>query len=350
MKPPPIPQNSLDDLIAAALHGDLTPEEHTQFESRLQTDPNAQAAYQEAQAMHDLLEQTNRSAQPDPDFEQRMVSGVRRKIANPPHQETAWESLLVLWKAITGVGKFVLRIRWKEAVGICVIIAFLTAVALGPITNGTKQARQMAQMEQSKELQSQVDDLKSKDAGSADLKKTIQNQGINYVETAQKGMTLSGYIDYGKALETPAASGPALASAADSEQFKFPQGQDAQTTPQGGTVKGTPFTVPSQVQNEDASEQKSADVAVTASPVAAPPPAATFAVPTVDEPVDRNAVSDSSGKLGEVPQTKLAFSIGGQRRETQHHFTSGQARYKPRRRSLPPTRASSSATRSSISR
>src|SRR5258708_31540649 len=30
---------------------------------------------------------------------------------------------------------------------------------------------------------------------SEDLKKVIENEGINYVETAQKGITLSGYVD-----------------------------------------------------------------------------------------------------------------------------------------------------------
>jgi anti-sigma factor RsiW len=42
---PVSPHDPLDDLIAAALHGDLSPEERAQFESRLQTDPAAQAAY-----------------------------------------------------------------------------------------------------------------------------------------------------------------------------------------------------------------------------------------------------------------------------------------------------------------
>jgi hypothetical protein len=32
---PVLPHDPLDDLIAAALHGELTPEERTQFESRL---------------------------------------------------------------------------------------------------------------------------------------------------------------------------------------------------------------------------------------------------------------------------------------------------------------------------
>src|SRR5476651_2419525 len=99
---PPTPHDPLDDLIAAALHGELTPEERTRFESRLSTDPAAQAAYQEAQAMHDLLEKTHKSAQPDPAFEQRMVSGVRRKLQDEQNRETAWESLLALWMGLKG--------------------------------------------------------------------------------------------------------------------------------------------------------------------------------------------------------------------------------------------------------
>ena len=69
---------------------------------RLQNDPAARAAYQEAQAMHDLLEKTHHDAQPDSAFEQRMISGVRRKIQHKDHRETAWESVLVLWAAARG--------------------------------------------------------------------------------------------------------------------------------------------------------------------------------------------------------------------------------------------------------
>jgi len=77
---PVTPHDPLDDLIAAALHGELTPEERTQFDIRLKNDPAAHAAYQKAQLMHDLLEKTHKNAQPDSDFERRMVSGVRRKL------------------------------------------------------------------------------------------------------------------------------------------------------------------------------------------------------------------------------------------------------------------------------
>jgi hypothetical protein len=148
MKPisPHDPRNDpFDDLIAAALHGELTPEERTQFDARLQTDPAAQAAYQEAQAMHDLLDKNYKAAQPDPAFEQRMVSGVRRKIQHEQHRETAWESLLALW---TGVKSFVARKRKPipylgSAFTLMVILTLLAGVALGPITNGIKSGNQV---------------------------------------------------------------------------------------------------------------------------------------------------------------------------------------------------------------
>ena len=94
----------LDDLLVAALNGDLTPEERAALDTRLQNDPAARAAYTETQHMHDLLEKTHREAQPDPAFEERMISGVRQKIqTEAQHRETAWESALVLWKGVKAV-------------------------------------------------------------------------------------------------------------------------------------------------------------------------------------------------------------------------------------------------------
>ena len=120
------PHDPLDDLIAAALHGELTPEEHTAFELRLQNDPAARAAYLETRLMHDLLEKTNREAQPDPAFEQRMVSGVRRKIRDGKGgDESAWESALVLWRGVMGV----LRNRWVFRGGFAVVIALVLVVS-----------------------------------------------------------------------------------------------------------------------------------------------------------------------------------------------------------------------------
>ncbi|MCE0523136.1 MAG: DUF4349 domain-containing protein [Methylacidiphilales bacterium] len=135
---PVTPHDPLDDLIAAALHGELTPEERAQFDARLSNDPAAQAAYQEAQAMHAMLEGNYANAQPDPAFEQRMISGVRRKLQRNQHRETAWESLLALW---LGLKRFFARRRaWEYAVA-CVILALLAGVALGPITGAIKKAQ-----------------------------------------------------------------------------------------------------------------------------------------------------------------------------------------------------------------
>ena len=141
---PITPHDPLDDLIAAALHGELTPAERAQFESRLQTDPAALAAYQEAQAMHDLLEKTHKSAQPDPAFEQRMVSGVRRKLQTEQHRETAWESVLALWG---GIKHFVTKKRqplggyFGSAFAVLCIILVLAGVALGPITQWDQKSQ-----------------------------------------------------------------------------------------------------------------------------------------------------------------------------------------------------------------
>ena len=149
----------LDELIALALHNELTPEERAQFDTRLQTDPAAQAAYQEAQAMHDLLEKTHQEAQPDAAFEQRMVSGVRRKIRTEKDRETRWGWLVRLWEMIKATPE---HIRISEVVAVLFIIVILTGVAFGPITNGIAKAKQSAMVQAGHtiamaEYQAQVD-------------------------------------------------------------------------------------------------------------------------------------------------------------------------------------------------
>ncbi|MCE0483059.1 MAG: DUF4349 domain-containing protein [Methylacidiphilales bacterium] len=124
---PPSPHDPFDDLIAAALHGELTPAERVQFENQLNTDPAARAAYQEAQAMHDLLDKTHANAQPDPNFEQRMISGVRRKIEYQQKGETAWESALVLWRSIA---RFLRRRQLLEYGMACVLIFTVATTSL----------------------------------------------------------------------------------------------------------------------------------------------------------------------------------------------------------------------------
>jgi autotransporter-associated beta strand protein len=162
---PVTPHDPLDDLIAAALHGELTPEERAQFESRLAQDPAAQTAYQEAQAMNDLLEKTHQSAQPTSDFEQRMVYGVRRKLQTEQHRETAWESALALWQGLKKVATTKRR-SVMPSLGFVIVlltIAFLLAgISLGPITSGIKKAQQSADMQEAHakalaDYQAQVD-------------------------------------------------------------------------------------------------------------------------------------------------------------------------------------------------
>ena len=120
------PHDPLDDLLAADLVGNLTPEEKTALDKRLQNDPAVRAAYQETQLMHDLLEKTHREAQPDPAFEQRMISGVRRKIqSEAEHRETPWESVLVLWRGLRNlVGGSPLR----RYAALAVLAVFLSGI------------------------------------------------------------------------------------------------------------------------------------------------------------------------------------------------------------------------------
>jgi type II secretory pathway pseudopilin PulG len=167
MKPlsPHDPRNdAFDDLIAAALHGELTLEERAQFEARLNNDPAAQAAYLEAQAMHDMLDKNYKAAQPDPAFEQRMVSGVRRKLQHEPHRETAWESLLALW---IGLKSFFVKRRIWEYAAVCVIFVLLAGVALGPITNSPELAKKNAEMQQARALALEKADTAQIDATKA---------------------------------------------------------------------------------------------------------------------------------------------------------------------------------------
>jgi hypothetical protein len=54
---------------------------------------------------------------------------------------------------------------------------------------------------------------------SKDLKKVIEDQGINYVETAQKGITLSGYVDVSFTQQFAGRGGPFDSSASSQHQF-----------------------------------------------------------------------------------------------------------------------------------
>jgi hypothetical protein len=140
MKPTSTPHDPLDELLAAAVHGELTAAQRAELDALLQNDPAARAAYQEIQAMHDLLERNHHDAKPDPAFEDRMISGVRRKArAEVTHRETPWESVLVLWRAVQY--PFVARQRRVliNALAVIALAAVLAGVAMGPITNGIRK-------------------------------------------------------------------------------------------------------------------------------------------------------------------------------------------------------------------
>jgi anti-sigma factor RsiW len=229
--PPPDP---LDDLLAAAIFGELTPEERAQLELRLQTDPAARAAYQETLHMHDLLEKSYRDAQPDPAFEERMVSGVRRKLRDEKeHRETAWESAVVLWRGMRGVltNRWVSRFAYAGVFVLVAALAFqgyvrtngrlLTGMSIAP--NSEKSVAAFAEETSAPTHAQALDGIAETNAApmaappaapsvaseaptpqaqpttitssSSDLKRVIDDQGSSYVATAQKAQVISGYVD-----------------------------------------------------------------------------------------------------------------------------------------------------------
>jgi hypothetical protein len=154
MKPTSTPHDPLDELLAAAVHGELTAAQRAELDALLQNDPAARAAYQEIQTMHDLLERNHHEAKPDPAFEDRMISGVRRK-ARADKRETPWESALLLWSALKW--PFRRSVVWPT-VAFCAIMMILAGVALGPITNGIRSSKesQLVMERRQKELDAEA--------------------------------------------------------------------------------------------------------------------------------------------------------------------------------------------------
>ena len=158
--PAPAPHDPLDELLAAALYGELNAAQQAELDALFKNDPAARAAYQETQAMHDLLERTHREAQPDAAFEDRLISSVRQKTREEKNRETAWESAVFLWR---GLGALLRKPSWKAYVGATAVVLILAGVALGPITNGIPKSRvfassrMMGDFQQSASVQSQND-------------------------------------------------------------------------------------------------------------------------------------------------------------------------------------------------
>jgi anti-sigma factor RsiW len=220
-----LPHDPLDDLIAAALHGELTPAERTAFELHLQNDPAARAAYQETRLMHDLLEKTHREAQPNPAFEQRMVSGVRRKIRDEEqHRETAWESVVALWR----MGRGVLRNRWIVRSGYAVAVLLVLAVGIRTHFRDTALITGMSDQAYAQAKRSMNANVRSSLAVDGRLPNAISVNGA-FPDSASNAPRMA---PPNSALQTPtdsdnsvaaaaaAASTPAAPIAMDSPEYK----------------------------------------------------------------------------------------------------------------------------------
>jgi len=241
MKPlsPHDPRNEqFDDLIAAALHGDLTPEERAQFEARLSNDPAAQAAYQEAQAMNDLLEKTHKNAQPDPAFEQRMVSGVRRKIQHEEHRETAWESLVFFWKWVRGRFSSKWTVWEYSAVSSLGVVVLAFSFALYHDARIIRSLGEDGIANSSPNPEGRLFFPPSLYADALGMKKA-QESASRQEEQARKEFTLAGANTYtGGAAVT---AGTMAVNSGGTAAYLEP---DTTTTPQGGTIRGSAFIPP----------------------------------------------------------------------------------------------------------
>jgi anti-sigma factor RsiW len=255
--PPPDP---LDDLLAAAVLGELTPEERAQLELRLQTDAAARAAYQETLHMHDLLEKSYRNAQPDPAFEERMVSGVRRKLRNErEHRETAWESVVMLWRGMKWI--FSGR-RWVGYSVIGVVVLLLAGVAFGPITAGTEKAKESRDLQMAR--------AKAVDQQLADIQTRLQPVA-SPASSASAPMDANGAPADTSAMPAPTASVPpggmelTAGQTVVSGDYVEPP---TTTTPQAGTIRGTRLENVTEYDGQPAVTRKSLNE-VTDAPMAA---------------------------------------------------------------------------------
>lgn len=286
------PHDPLDDLIAAALHGDLSPEERAQFDSRINNDPAAQAAYQEAQAMHDLLEKTHREAQTDSSFEQRMVSGVRRKMQTEKHRETAWESLVALWRMVLPTKRSMSWPEWATVVG---IVALLSVVLLSAGTSSIRAAKRGVFAT----ITSQLAEAQVSGKPSIVMGQTMQTEtegrnsyrafaghpiDVKLPDASKKEVNLSGYLDhkYTKQFagyQLGMGGGTNVATAAGTLRTDFnaatipdatvkglsglPSNKNgyieptAQTVPQGGTIRGSGFIPPPSTTGPTPSQNRS---------------------------------------------------------------------------------------------
>lgn len=92
-------EHNLDEWIAAALLGGLTTEEQADFQQFLNQNPQARKRFEETKTMTTYLENSLAPDRPDDAFENRMISGFRRRRREGP----SYWSMLRSWIRIPAV-------------------------------------------------------------------------------------------------------------------------------------------------------------------------------------------------------------------------------------------------------
>src|ERR1039457_5389160 len=73
--------DEIEDWMAGALCGVLSPDEQQNFERHLAECPHCRSQYEENQKMNDILSQALPELRPDHNFERRIIAGFRERIA-----------------------------------------------------------------------------------------------------------------------------------------------------------------------------------------------------------------------------------------------------------------------------
>ncbi|MBA2241826.1 MAG: DUF4349 domain-containing protein [Chthoniobacterales bacterium] len=76
----PAIHDEIEPWLAAAVHDQLSPEEHVTFRAHLATCESCRALHEEELTMSKMIESTLEEAKPDLAFEQRIVSGFRKRL------------------------------------------------------------------------------------------------------------------------------------------------------------------------------------------------------------------------------------------------------------------------------
>jgi hypothetical protein len=301
------PHDPFDDLIAAALHGELTVEERIQFDARLKTDSAARAAYQEAQLMHDLLEKSHKEAQPDPAFEQRMVSGVHRKIQHDKqHAETAWQSLLFFWNGARGLFNSPWTI-WKYS-AVCGLLIVVVGFGFA-IRHDARAAHLLANNNGIANPSSHATDesfFLPRSLFVPDFKRRSIGRRIDAAEAKERteGIAMAGYyLRYGTPINLPAPKNAPELLRAKITDSNADGDKVATDTTSEGTIRGRAFTSTAASSGPQPLMKPIAAPVATTAPLAAPAASDTGVPPSV------TTQSGLKGNLNEVDELSYAHAI-----------------------------------------